>query len=275
MATKILGKVAITPKGEYSNATTYQNLDLITYQGNSYLALKETTGNLPTNNEYWQLIAEKGQDGEKGETGERGEKGQDGKNGQNGSDAYTVLLTNENHTFVANHLGVTAEQIVTTDVIAYKGSTPIKPTIGTLPSVTGLTLAQSGVRITIKTKANVSTLADSGSFDIPITVDGKSFTKSFSWTKVKDGQKGEDGQPGTNGTNGGKGDAGDRGPTIRGPIDYMEYGAHAGRRWCNGIYPDSNNINGTQDGDQYYIDIMDFEAMNLYGIKMADEILAQ
>lgn len=89
MATKILGKVAITPKGEYSNATTYQNLDLITYQGGSYLALKETTGILPTNNEYWQLIAEKGQDGEKGETGERGEKGQDGTNGKDGIDGKT------------------------------------------------------------------------------------------------------------------------------------------------------------------------------------------
>ena len=125
--------------------------------------------------------------------GNYAEDGQDGQPGASGSDAYTVLLTNENHTFVANHLGVTAEQIVTTDVIAYKGSTPITPTIGTLPSVTGLTLAKSGVRITIKANANVSTLADSGSFDIPITVDGKSFTKSFSWTKVKDGQAGASG----------------------------------------------------------------------------------
>lgn len=130
-----------------------------------------------------------------------GNYAKDGQDGASGSDAYTVLLTNENHTFVSNHLGVTAEQIVTTDVIAYKGSTPITPTIGTLPSVTGLTLAKSGVRITVKANANVSTLADSGSFNIPITVDGKSFTKSFSWTKVKDGQKGEDGQDGTNGTN--------------------------------------------------------------------------
>lgn len=83
MATKILGKVAITPKGEYNNATTYQNLDLITYQGNSYLALKETTGNLPTNNEYWQLIAEKGQDGT------NGKDGIDGKTPVKGTDYYT------------------------------------------------------------------------------------------------------------------------------------------------------------------------------------------
>jgi hypothetical protein len=101
MATKILGKVAITPKGEYNNATTYQNLDLVTYDGGSYLALKETKGNLPTNNKYWQLIAEKGQNGEKGETGEQGEKGQDGTNGtngKNGTDGYTPVKGKDYYT---------------------------------------------------------------------------------------------------------------------------------------------------------------------------------
>lgn len=86
MTTKVLGKVAITPKGEYSNATTYQLLDLITYDGSSYLALKETTGNLPTNNEYWQLIAEKGQDGINGKDGTNGI---DGKTPIKGTDYYT------------------------------------------------------------------------------------------------------------------------------------------------------------------------------------------
>ena len=42
------------------------------------------------------------------------------EDGASGSDAYTVLLTNENHTFVANHLGATTEQIVYSDVIAIK-----------------------------------------------------------------------------------------------------------------------------------------------------------
>jgi hypothetical protein len=89
MTTKVLGKVAITPKGEYSNATTYQLLDLITYEGGSYLALKETTGNLPTNNDYWQLIAEKGQNGEQGEKGKDGQNGKDGKTPIKGTDYYT------------------------------------------------------------------------------------------------------------------------------------------------------------------------------------------
>ena len=121
-----------------------------------------------------------------------------GMTGKNGEDAIAIILTNENHTFVANHLGSTAEQIIYTDVIAYKGATPVTPTIGTLPTVKGLTLSKSGVRITIKANYGLE-LADTGSFNIPITVDGQTFTKSFSWTKVKDGQKGEDGQDGVAG----------------------------------------------------------------------------
>lgn len=101
MATKILGKVAITPKGEYNNATTYQSLDLITYEGGSYLALKETIGNLPTNNEYWQLIAEKGQDGTNGTNGTNGE---DGYTPIKGTDYYTEADKQEMVNLVLNAL---------------------------------------------------------------------------------------------------------------------------------------------------------------------------
>ena len=74
-----LGKVATTPKGEYSNETTYIRLDIVSYNGSSYVCLKESVGNLPTNTEYWQLIASKG---------DTGAKGQDGKDGQDG---YTPI----------------------------------------------------------------------------------------------------------------------------------------------------------------------------------------
>lgn len=110
--------------------------------------------------------------------------------GGNGNDACTILLTNENHTFVANHLGVVTEQIIYTDVIAYEGTTPVTPIIGDLPLVAGLTLAKSGTRITIKADTG-SSLADNGSFNIPITVNNTSFTKMFSWSKIKDGEKGD------------------------------------------------------------------------------------
>lgn len=52
----VMGNVTIVPKGEYSSETTYNYLDLVTYNGNSYLALKTSTNVLPTDTEYWQYI---------------------------------------------------------------------------------------------------------------------------------------------------------------------------------------------------------------------------
>lgn len=56
---QILGKVGVVPKGEYNSATRYTKLDIVKYDSQSYMALAETTGNLPTNTEYWQLLVEK------------------------------------------------------------------------------------------------------------------------------------------------------------------------------------------------------------------------
>ena len=78
-----LGKVATTPKGEYSNETIYVRLDIVTYNGSSYVCLKESVGNLPTNTEYWQLIASKG------DTGAKGQDGQDGHTPVKGVDYFT------------------------------------------------------------------------------------------------------------------------------------------------------------------------------------------
>ena len=44
------------PMGSYNNATTYALGDLVTYNGLTYVARQATTGNLPTNTTYWQLI---------------------------------------------------------------------------------------------------------------------------------------------------------------------------------------------------------------------------
>ena len=88
----------------------------------------------------------------------------------------------------------------TTQVLAYKGASSITPTIGTLPTVNGLTLSKNGTTITIQANTGTS-LADSGSFNIPVTVDGKSFTKTFSWSKSKQGATGATGATGASGTN--------------------------------------------------------------------------
>ena len=119
--------------------------------------------------------------------------GMNGTNGTNGADAYTVILSNENHTFPCESNGNIPTAInATTNIIAYKGATSVTPTIGTLPTVNGLTLSKSGTTVTIQ--ANTGTaLASSGSLTIPVTVDGKNFNKVFSWSKAFKGANGASG----------------------------------------------------------------------------------
>lgn len=72
MATQILGKVGVVPKGEYDGLTQYKKLDIVTYNGQSYIAKQDSQGNAPTNILYWQLLAEKGVDGQDGYTPVKG-----------------------------------------------------------------------------------------------------------------------------------------------------------------------------------------------------------
>ena len=63
-----LGKVSLTPKGEYSEGTSYDRLDVISHEGSSYLALKGFSGIPPTGEgEYTMLLSRKGDKGDKGE----------------------------------------------------------------------------------------------------------------------------------------------------------------------------------------------------------------
>lgn len=113
--------------------------------------------------------------------------------GDTGEDSYTVDMTNDNYSFNCDAKGNIASVITTTTVItAFKGVNPVVPTIGILPTVAGLTLSKSNGIITIKANTGTS-LADNGSFDIPVTVGGNNFIKTFSWTKVKNGSNGSNG----------------------------------------------------------------------------------
>lgn len=53
----------ITWKGAYDGGTTYAINDAVSYNGSSYICILESTGNLPTNETYWNLMAQKGSDG--------------------------------------------------------------------------------------------------------------------------------------------------------------------------------------------------------------------
>lgn len=50
------GRFMILPQGEYDANITYQRFDSVTYAGNAYIAIKETTGNLPTDTNYWKIF---------------------------------------------------------------------------------------------------------------------------------------------------------------------------------------------------------------------------
>lgn len=49
----------ILPKGEYNAATAYVLGDVVSYAGQSYICIQNSTGNLPTNTTYFQLFYEK------------------------------------------------------------------------------------------------------------------------------------------------------------------------------------------------------------------------
>lgn len=61
-----IGKVSLTPRGAYSQSATYEALDIVTYNGSSYIVLQSATGITPPNDTYYQLIASKGDAGSNG-----------------------------------------------------------------------------------------------------------------------------------------------------------------------------------------------------------------
>ena len=82
-----LGRVVPIYKGGYNETTAYNALDIVYYNGRSYMAKQDTKGNeLPTgtDNDYWGLIADKGADGSDGKIGPIGPQGKQGTMGPAG-----------------------------------------------------------------------------------------------------------------------------------------------------------------------------------------------
>ena len=128
--------------------------------------------------------------------------------GATGDSAYTVMLTNESHTFAAGTSAAVAG-LATTNVIALKGSTRQKVTVGTITGApTGMTTSVSSNGSTAPTVAiNVTTslVTRSGTLSIPVTVDGNDFTLVFSWSLALTGARGATGAKGATGDTGADG----------------------------------------------------------------------
>ena len=73
MPNTVLGKVSVVPRGDYSASTTYYALDIVGYNGGSYLAMQQVTGVTPSNDQTnWMQLSGPGLPGEQGPQGNPG-----------------------------------------------------------------------------------------------------------------------------------------------------------------------------------------------------------
>lgn len=110
-------------------------------------------------------------------------------------DGITVILTNESHVFEGDTEKAVAGS-TECGVIAYKGATQVAASIGPItgaPSGMTATIADNGTT-SAKFSVAVTTAmaAKPGTLTIPVTVEGKTFTKIFSWSVSLEGQPGKD-----------------------------------------------------------------------------------
>ena len=62
MATVNIGNIKFTWQGAYNSSTAYAIDDVVSYNGSSYVCILASTGNLPTNTTYWNVMAQGGTD---------------------------------------------------------------------------------------------------------------------------------------------------------------------------------------------------------------------
>ena len=123
-------------------------------------------------------------------------KVRDGDKGENGKDAYTIILSNESHTFVGD-TNAALNSTTKCEVIAFKGTTQVPSTIGTITGLpTGMTapISNNGTKSAyFSPTVTTSMTSKNGTLTIPITVDGVSFTKYFSYALALKGDAGTNG----------------------------------------------------------------------------------
>lgn len=116
----------------------------------------------------------------------------------NVTEPFTVMLTNEAQQFATDsNRKVTSVQSYYTDIIVIRGSQERTDyTIGNITSGSGITVSKSSKRVTFSVSADTTIGADTGVIEIPITLDGQTVKKQFSWSCGKQGPQGVQGNDG-------------------------------------------------------------------------------
>jgi len=118
----------------------------------------------------------------------------------NVTEPFTVMLTNEAQQFATDsNRKVTSAQSYHTDIIVIRGSQERTDyTIGNITSGSGITVSKDSKRVTFSVSADTTIGADTGVIEIPITLDGQTVKKQFSWSCGKQGPQGVKGEDGSN-----------------------------------------------------------------------------
>ena len=105
------GRVLLMPKGDYNASTEYHVLDWVLYNGRPYVAKQTTTGNVPIDTTYWQLMLDFPTEVDAAPT----------ENSQNlvrSGGVYSAIAVKANTTDVSTSLGLKADKadaFLTTD----------------------------------------------------------------------------------------------------------------------------------------------------------------
>lgn len=134
-----------------------------------------------------------------------GVDGEAGATGAAGKDAYTVVLTNENHTFAAGTSAALSGS-ARCYVVAYKGKSRIAATIGTITGKpTGMTTSVVNNGTTspyFMVYVDTTMTTKNGVLNVPVTVDGETFDMQFTYSLALTGATGAQGNTGAKGADG-------------------------------------------------------------------------
>lgn len=110
------------------------------------------------------------------------------------TDGYSVVLTNDNYTFLGTTNAVNGTQTTTTQVMALCGSEQVPCTIGTITCPTGISAVSDGkTPMPTITITATSALTKSGTISIPIVIGDITIVKTFSYSIAFKGATGQNG----------------------------------------------------------------------------------
>lgn len=173
----------------------------------------------------------------------------DGAKGENGEDSYTVVLTNESHTFAGNIFSAIPSS-TTADIIAYKGDIRVPVTVD---SITG---APTGMSTGISSNGTINTrvtftvdeklVEESGTVKLNLVLSGNFITKEFSFAVAYKGERGEQGPRGLEGLQGPEGKQGIQGPEGKDGLSSYTHIAYAtgdqGQSFNHDTFPQATHI---------------------------------